>query len=206
MDTTGARSGCGSIGRRDLFVWSRSRPYGLSLFHANPPLTCTECWYWIEHQTAAWATGAAENSTSANAHTEGTSALEIARAWVPGLTEYHQLEMLVWCLLLPGFVFTALGGGLAAHRTASRIEGRIAAAVLVAVTALALSFSTDRLYMIMWDASIHWSNWLGWTYYDFTVRFFVIAPMIAIATGGPSSGAGTSNGDARSFVLTGPSS
>jgi hypothetical protein len=114
--------------------------------------------------------------------------------------------MLVWCLLLPGFVFTALGGGLAAHRTASRIEGRIAAAVLVAVTALALSFSTDRLYMIMWDASIHWSNWLGWTYYDFTVRFFVIAPMIAIATGGPSSGAGTSNGDARSFVLTGPSS
>ena len=41
--TTGAKSGCGSIGRRDLFVWLRIRAYGPLLFHASPLLTCTEC-------------------------------------------------------------------------------------------------------------------------------------------------------------------
>ena len=141
-----------------------------------------DVWYWIEHRTAPWATGSAEGDT-ANTDVKGRSALEITRAWVPGLTEYHQLEILVWCLLLPGFVFSVVGGGLAAHRTASRTESLLAAIVPVTVGLLALNFSSDQLYMIMWDASIHWSNWLGWTYYDFTVRFFVIAPMAATATG-----------------------
>ena len=128
-----------------------------------------DLWYWIETNTAPQETG--------------VSALDVARAWVPGLTKYHQLELLVWCLLLPGFVFVVVGGGLAAHRTPSPTERLIAAAVPIAVAGLALSMPTDRMYMIMWDASIHWANWLGWTYYDFTVRFFVIAPIVAIGTG-----------------------
>jgi len=128
-----------------------------------------DLWYWIE--------------TNTNPRGSGVSALNIARAWVPGLTDYHQLELLVWCLLLPGFVFAVVGGGLAAHRTPSQTERLIAAAVPITVAALALSIPTDRLYMIMWDASIHWSNWLGWTYYDFCVRFFVIAPLVAFGTG-----------------------
>ena len=139
-------------------------------------------WYWIEHRTAPWAKGSAQ-SGAVSTDAEERSALEVARAWVPGLTEYHQLEILVWCLLLPGFVFSVVGSGLAAHRTASRTESFLAAAVPVAVGLLALSFSSDQLYMIMWDASIHWLSWLGWNYYEFTVRFFVIAPMVATATG-----------------------
>ena len=36
VDATGAKSGCGSMGRRDLFTWLRIRAYGPLLFHANP--------------------------------------------------------------------------------------------------------------------------------------------------------------------------
>jgi hypothetical protein len=39
------------------------------------------------------------------------------------------------------------------------------------------------LYDLLWDVSIYWANWLGWTYYDFTVRFFIFAPAIAILLG-----------------------
>ena len=42
---------------------------------------------------------------------------------------------------------------------------------------------SEALYFTMWDASIYWTNGLGWTYYDFTVRFFVCAPLIAMGGG-----------------------
>jgi hypothetical protein len=60
----------------------------------------------------------------------------------------------------------------------------LAAVTMLGATGLyAFRLTSNELYFLMWDASIHWSNALGWTYYDFVVRFFIYAPALAIVLG-----------------------
>lgn len=142
-----------------------------------------DLWYRIESRTSSWVRRSTREDASKSSNLVETPPLAFAQSWVPGVTEYHELEILIWCLLLPGLVFSTVGAGIAAHRSASRAESLLAMSVLLPVLALGLSYSTDELYIFMWDASIHWANWLGLSYYDFTVRFFVVAPLVTGCVG-----------------------
>jgi hypothetical protein len=113
---------------------------------------------------------------------EGNPEIDGWRKQTLGLS-FHQWELVVWCLGLPLVTYLILGSGIAAHRRASTGEGIVALALAGASAAYASVLTSRELYVAMWDASIYWSNWAGWTYYDFTVRFFIYAPAVAIATG-----------------------
>jgi len=114
---------------------------------------------------------------------EGNATIDRWRSQVSWLGAFHQREMFIWCLMVPLLTFLVLGAGLAAHRSASMLETALGLLALVGTTAYVYIQPSEALYFTMWDASIYWTNGLGWTYYDFTVRFFVYAPLIAMGGG-----------------------
>lgn len=143
-----------------------------------------DLWYAVEQWYAEVATD--ENHWTHSLlgpELEGNATLDGWRSQVSWLDAFHQREMFIWCLLVPLLTFLVLGAGLAAHRSASRLETALGLLAFLGTTAYVWIRPSEAVYFTMWDASIYWTNWAGWTYYDFTVRFFVYAPLIAIGTG-----------------------
>ena len=141
-------------------------------------------WYAVEQWYAEVSTD--ENhwtSSLLGPDLEGNPTIDRWRAQVPWLSEFHQWEMFVWCFLAPLLTYLVLGAGIAAHRRTSWIETALGMLALLGMTAYVWTQPSEALYFTMWDASIYWTNWLGWNYYDFNVRFFVYAPLAAMGVG-----------------------
>ncbi len=142
-------------------------------------------WYWVE----ATFDDAKESTPDTWAGAFFASAMGLdssayqARQGGTWLDEFHEFEMFVWCLALPLLTYLVLGAGLTAWCPLPIRAVLVSVAMLGATSLHAFSLTSTELYFLMWDASIHWSNWLGWNYYDFTVRFFIYAPALAIAAG-----------------------
>ena len=101
----------------------------------------------------------------------------------PALDDFHELDAFLWCVLLPVATFLVLGGGASLWAPLGLPAFAGALALNAAVVAYALQYDSWGLYHLLWDVSIYWTNGLGWTYYDFNVRFFIYAPAAAMGTG-----------------------
>ena len=99
------------------------------------------------------------------------------------LDEFHELDLFLWCALLPLLAYGWLGLGVGTWWRPPFWLVHAAFWTCGLSILYALSMDSWALYDLLWDVSIYWTNWLGWTYYDFNVRFFIFAPAIAISLG-----------------------
>lgn len=135
-------------------------------------------WYWVESLYADGALPIPAGTDAALEEGGSTSPFELE-----ALDEFHEFDLFLWCALLPLLTYGWLGLGVGTWRTPPFWLVHASLWTCGLSILYALSLDSWALYDLLWDVSIYWTNWLGWTYYDFNVRFFIFAPAIAISLG-----------------------
>lgn len=151
-------------------------------------------WYWVETKTvkaqqdpSSWAGLLYASALGTTPNSRGLSDGAL-------VDEFHEFEIVVWSIALPGMTFLLFGMGVAAWKKTPWWLLYVSLAGTILLTAYCLTLTSNEFYFILWDSSIHLSNLLGWTYYDFNVRFFIYAPALTMLAGiGLLVGAGIRN-------------